>query len=272
MGAISPKTHATGEKIVYKLDASGFPESGVSCELRRNDISISLEVSVNPLQLTVDKVDNAGVYDLICTINSDEHSLKKAVTVFSQKISVSSVEPSELSVGEGSAEITLTGEGFMNSSQLFCLYDEGSRVTSQLKRSKRRAVPVPSFTKRLPAKYVSSSSCKCKVDIRVSKKIKIAVTFNKGEQNPGSYVELTVLKDSIRVKEHKLDYRAKKAFITFTSAVKVVDNCDDIFNEATMDKLKELAGDRKITCASRKADELVVHIPGAVLEEGKFTV
>ena len=255
---------------MYKLDASGFPESGASCNLRLGNTDIPLEVSVNPLELTVEKIDNTGVYNLICTINSEEHSLAGAVTAFSEKISVSSAEPSEVTVGDDTAEVTITGEGFMNSSEMFCVYGDVLSTTSPSKRSKRRSVPA--FNKRLPAKFVSPTQCKCKINTKVSKKISISVVFGKEEQNPESPVVITIVEEAIGIKGHKLDYKSKKVFITFTSAVKRLTGCSEIFKEATVEKLKALAGDRKFSCIIRKADELEVHVPGAVLRQGELFV
>ncbi len=272
MGAIAPKIHLTGKRVVYKLDASGFPESGASCELRLGDVSIALQVSVNPIQLTVEGIENVGVYTLVCTISGQEYSLVKAVTVFSEEISVSSAEPREVTVGDDIKEVTITGQGFMNSSELFCIYSEVLPTKALSKRSKRRSIPVDSFTKRRAAEFVSPTQCKCKINAKVSRKIKIAVVLGKEKQNPESYVEVTVLGEAIRIKGHKLNYRAKKVFITFTSAVKRLAGCAEIFKKATVDKLTELVGDRKLSCTFRKADQLEIRIPGAVLVEGELSL
>lgn len=269
MAAISPKTHETGKKIVYQLKASGFPESGATCELRRGNVSIALEVSVDPLQLTVERVDGPGVYNLVCTIGGQEHSLMEAVAVFGQNIAVSSVEPSEVAVGENMTEVAITGQGFMNSKELFCIYSESRSTKSPLKRAKRKADSESSFTKREPAIFESSTQCRCKINPKVSRKIKVAVTLGRKQDNPESYVEVTVLGEAVSIKSHKMNYRAKKIFITFTQAVKRKAGCAEIFTQVTMNKLKGLVGDRKISCAGRKADQLVVRIPGAVIKDGE---
>jgi hypothetical protein len=270
LGAISPKLHSTGQRIVYKLQASGFPESGASCSLRRGEVNVALEVSVGPITLTVEAVDAAGVYTLVCSLNNEEYSLKDAVTVFSEKISVSSAGPSEVNVGDEAAVVTITGEGFLNSSELFCVYSDVVAIMPSPERSKRRSVPLPSLTKRLPAKFVSATKCKCRINTKVSKKISISVVLGREEQNPESHVVVSILQEAIGIKDHELNYKSKKVFITFTRAVKSLRGCSEMFKEATVQKLNELVGDRKISCIMRKADQLEVHIPGAVLREGEL--
>ena len=272
LAAIKPKTHQTGQKIVYKLDASGFPKSGATCELRLDDVRIPLEVTVHPIKSTVERVDNVGVYNLVCTIGGQEYSLKKAVTVFGQQITVSSVQPSEVAVGSEMAEVTITGEGFMDSGELFCIYSEDVPKKSLLKRAKRRADSEPKFTKRQLAIFVSSSQCKCEIDPKISRKIKVAVALGKAKENPDSYVEVTVMDEAVSIKSHKLNYRTKQIFITFAKAVKRKGGCAQIFNEVTINKLKQLVGERDISCKAKKADQLVIHLPGAVMQNGEWFV
>lgn len=252
---------------MYELDASGIAGSDASCQLRLGDASIQLQLSFDPLQLTVERIDNAGVYDLVCNIGGEEFSLVKAVTVFAQKIAVSNVEPSQVTVGQDLSEVAITGEGFLNSTEIFCIYSDVLSTISLSKRS-RRAARVPRLTKRLPALYVSPTQCKCKINTKISRKIRISVTLGKEEREPESHVVVTVSQAAIGIKGHKLDYRAKKIYITFTSAVKRLYRCADFFKEATVNKFKELVGDRKYSCIVRKNDEMQIHIPGAVLQDG----
>ena len=272
LAAIKPKTHQSGQKIVYKLDASGFPKRGATCELRLDDVRIPLEVTVHPIKLTVERVDNVGVYNLVCTIGGQEYSLKKAVTVFGQQITVSSVQPSEVAVGSEMAEVTITGEGFMDSGELFCIYSEDVSKKSLLKRAKRRADSAPKFTKRQLAIFVSSTQCKCEIDPKISRKIKVAVALGKAKENSDSYVEVTVMDEAVSIKSHKLNYRTKQIFITFTKAVKRKGGCAQIFNEVTINKLKQLVGERDISCKAKKADQLVIHLPGAVMQIGEWFI
>lgn len=227
-------------------------------------------MKVDPIKLTVEGVSNPGIYNLVCTIGGQEYSLMKAVAVFGQKITVSSVQPSEVAVGSNMTEVIITGKGFMNSEEMFCIYSEDLPKKSLLKRAKRRADSEPRFAKRQPAIFVSSTQCKCEIDPRISRKVKVAVVLGKMKENPESYVEVTVMGEAVSIKSHKLNYRTKQIFITFTKAVKRKAGCSEIFNEVTINKLKELIGERKISCTARKADQLVIHIPGAVMQNGEW--
>lgn len=256
MGEISPKTHETGKEIVYKLKASGFPDSGATCELSLRDVSVALEVSVKPLQLKVKKVDSPGVYNLVCTISGNEYVLEKAVTVLREKIVVSRVVPSEVKVDEEITQVTVRGKGFMESQELYCIY------TDALRRN---------YINRLPATFVSPTECKCNISTKQSRKLKIAVTFNRNVRIFESYVEVTVLDKAINITGYTLNNRAKKIVITFEREVKRIFGCKNIFNETTMKKLKDLVGDQKISCDFKKANVLSIRIPGAVIDEGKFS-
>ncbi|XP_028391967.1 uncharacterized protein LOC114516639 [Dendronephthya gigantea] len=252
LGAISPKSHETGKKIVYKIKASGFSESGATCELRLGDVRVPLQVSVKSLQLTAEKVDKPGVYDLVCTISGKEYALQKAVTVLREKIIVSRVDPREVDVdSEEIKQVTITGQGFMDSQALSCIYSDGSGRKHE----------------SLPAIFVSPTECKCNVSRKQSRKIKISITFDRNEGISKSYVEVIVQDEAVNIMRYTLNNRAKTISIIFEREVKNIRGCEKIFNEATMKKLKDLAGKRKISCNFKKANELYIRIPGAAIDE-----
>lgn len=149
---------------MYKLEASGFPESGAACELRMSGERIPLVVSVNPLQLSVSAINTPGVYKLVCSISGKEYVLDRAVTAFDNKLAVSRVEPSELSVGDNLTEVVLidTAGRIVNGPELSARYGVVD-ATGLAKRSRRAIVPVPRFTKIIPAEYLSPTQCKCNI-------------------------------------------------------------------------------------------------------------
>ena len=279
LGRVTPKSCAKGQKQVFEVDASGLPEDGIACEAVFGEIKVEASAMVSKngksLQLSFPAITTPGRYKINCAVDGVKPEAKDNLTFVvydKETLTLTNIEPDEIDVGSNITEVLVTGTGIVNTGDVYCFLETESdgHVTSSIRKVLNRNQP---SLKQIPAERTSNTQVKCKVGKKLqSLRVKLSVGFSKNYRIPSS-LQLTWLAKAPRIIRHFLNYRLRRIYITFDRSVRRMKNCEELFDQDTMTKLKGLVSKKtaQVVCKFTRSDQLQVRLPrAAILKDGKY--
>lgn len=267
---VSAKSITQGRKHELVIYGAGLPKDEIACQLRSGNARIKATKIVSEngksMKLSLPPISTSGKYEMSCTIGGVEYT-KDDLSIFvydMEEVKVIRVEPDEIDVGSNVTEVLITGTGFVDTGEVFCMYEveNGQFSSRQLKK--------PTSIKSR-GEFIDSTKVKCKViKMRSSLRVKLSVSLSRNDRINSS-VELIWYAKEPRLVKYSLNYRSKKISIEFDGSVRKLEDCRQLFIESTIAKLTDLAEKKQFKCYFKRPEELVISLPvESIIKDGKL--